>query len=85
MRRKIIKIQEAITEGDTYQVNYTTRLSSKVHYPISTLYTYLTHNNNGGYTALLDTEEVKVASISPELFFQKVRLTIKQTLLLVSR
>ena len=78
MRRKIIKIQEAITEGDTYQVNYTTRLSSKVHYPISTLYTYLTHSNNGGYTALLDTEEVKVASISPELFFQKVRLTIKQ-------
>ena len=71
MRRKIIKIQEVITEGDTYQVNYTTRLSSKVHYPISTLYTYLTHNNNGGYTALLDTEEVKVASISPELFFQK--------------
>ena len=71
MRRKIIKIQEAITEGDTYQVNYTTRLSSKVHYPISMLYTYLTHNNNGGYTALLDTEEVKVASISPELFFQK--------------
>ncbi|OFN39321.1 anthranilate synthase component I family protein [Staphylococcus sp. HMSC069E10] len=71
MRRKIIKIQEAITEGDTYQVNYTTRLSSKVHYPISMLYTYLTHNNNGSYTALLDTEEVKVASISPELFFQK--------------
>ena len=71
MRGKIIKIQEAITEGDTYQVNYTTRLSSKVHYPISMLYTYLTHNNNGGYTALLDTEEVKVASISPELFFQK--------------
>ncbi|WP_049335039.1 chorismate-binding protein [Staphylococcus hominis] len=71
MRRKIIKIQEAITEGDTYQVNYTTRLSSKVHYSISMLYTYLTHNNNGGYTALLDTEEVKVASISPELFFQK--------------
>lgn len=71
MRRKIIKIQEAITEGDTYQVNYTTRLSNKVHYPISMLYTYLTHNNNGGYTALLDTEEVKVASISPELFFQK--------------
>ncbi|MHB7918733.1 chorismate-binding protein [Staphylococcus hominis] len=71
MRRKIIKIQEAITEGDTYQVNYTTRLSSKVYYPISMLYTYLTHNNNGGYTALLDTEEVKVASISPELFFQK--------------
>ena len=71
MRRKIIKIQEAITEGDTYQVNYTTRLSSKVHYSISMLYTYLTYNNNGGYTALLDTEEVKVASISPELFFQK--------------
>ena len=81
MRRKIIKIQEAITEGDTYQVNYTTRLSSKVHYPISMLYTYLTHNNNGGYTALLDTEEVKVASISPELFFQKGTFNDKENVI----
>ena len=81
MRRKIIKIQEAITEGETYQVNYTTRLSSKLHYPISVLYNYLTQANNGDYTALLDTEEVKVASISPELFFQKGTFNEKENII----
>ena len=81
MRRKIIKVQEAITEGETYQVNYTTRLSSKLHYPISVLYNYLTQANNGDYTALLDTEEVKVASISPELFFQKGTFNEKENII----
>ena len=71
MQDKIKQVQDAITDGETYQVNYTTRLVSDIHYPISDLYYYLTQTNNGGYTALLDVEEIKVASISPELFFQK--------------
>ncbi|PTE68672.1 aminodeoxychorismate synthase component I [Staphylococcus devriesei] len=71
MIEKIKKVQAAIVEGETYQVNYTTRLESEIYYPISILYDYLTQTNNGGYTALLDTEEVNVASVSPELFFQK--------------
>lgn len=71
MRLKIQQVQAAIVEGETYQVNYTTRLTSDIHYPISELYAYLTQTNNGGYTALLDTEDIQVASISPELFFQK--------------
>ncbi|MCJ1656938.1 anthranilate synthase component I family protein [Staphylococcus sp. NRL 16/872] len=71
MRFKIQQVQAAIVEGETYQVNYTTRLTSDIHYSISELYTYLTQTNNGGYTALLDTEDLQVASISPELFFQK--------------
>lgn len=71
MEDKIKHVQDAIIEGETYQVNYTTRLVSDIYYPISDLYYYLTQTNNGGYTALLDVEEIKVASISPELFFQK--------------
>ncbi|PNZ68699.1 anthranilate synthase component I family protein [Staphylococcus croceilyticus] len=71
MRLKVQQVQAAIVEGETYQVNYTTRLTSDIHYPISELYAYLTQTNNGGYTALIDTEDIQVASISPELFFQK--------------
>ena len=71
MKEKIKSIQHAIVEGDTYQVNYTTRLTDNIYFPIHQLYRQLTTVANGNYTALLDTDEVKVASISPELFFQK--------------
>ncbi|MEJ7173522.1 aminodeoxychorismate synthase component I [Staphylococcus caprae] len=71
MMRKIKLIQQAIVEGHTYQVNYTTRLYSAIHFPITALYDKLTVHQNGHYTALLDTPEIQVASISPELFFQK--------------
>lgn len=71
MMRKIKLIQQAIVEGHTYQVNYTTRLYSVIHFPITALYDKLTAHQNGHYTALLDTPEIQVASISPELFFQK--------------
>lgn len=71
MMRKIKLIQQAIVEGHTYQVNYTTRLYSAIHFPITALYDKLTAHQNGHYTALLDTPEIQVASISPELFFQK--------------
>ncbi|MGX0910603.1 aminodeoxychorismate synthase component I [Staphylococcus caprae] len=71
MMRKIKLIQQAIVEGHTYQVNYTTRLYSAIHFPITALYDKLTAHQNGHYTVLLDTPEIQVASISPELFFQK--------------
>ena len=71
MKEKIQSIQHAIVEGDTYQVNYTTRLTDDIYLPIHQLYRQLTTEANGNYTALLDTDEIKVASISPELFFQK--------------
>ena len=67
----IKRVQQAIVEGETYQVNYTARLTDNIYYPISTLYERLTQFSNGNYTALLQTDEIQVASISPELFFQK--------------
>lgn len=66
----IKQVQKAIVEGNTYQVNYTTRLSDDVKGPISELYHVLQGGNHGHYSALMDTKEVQIASLSPELFFQ---------------
>ena len=63
-------IQREIVDGWTYQVNYTTRLEAQATMPICALYDALTQQANGNYTALLDTDELRIASISPELFFQ---------------
>ncbi|EKU48554.1 anthranilate synthase component I family protein [Staphylococcus massiliensis] len=64
-------IQREITEGNTYQVNYTTRLSRPISQGIADIYHALSEGGHGSYTVMIDTDDVKVASISPELFFQK--------------
>lgn len=64
-------IQSAIIEGNTYQVNYTTRLTDQIRQPIADLYYTLLQQNHGFYAALIDTEEIQIASMSPELFFQR--------------
>lgn len=71
MIQHIQQVQAAIVEGNTYQVNYTTRMYDRIRMPISEMYDYLTRSSHGNYTALLDTDELQIASISPELFFQR--------------
>ncbi|PTJ23704.1 aminodeoxychorismate synthase component I [Staphylococcus simulans] len=71
MIQHIQQVQDAIVEGNTYQVNYTTRMYDRIRMPISEMYDYLTRSSHGNYTALLDTDELQIASISPELFFQR--------------
>src|SRR5699024_2306438 len=70
MIKHIKYVQHAITERNTYQVNYTTRLKNDIREPISELYHVLQRYNHGYYSALIDTDEVQIASLSPELFFQ---------------
>lgn len=70
IQQQIRQIQNEILEGETYQVNYTTRLEAPVSTDIQTLYGQLTKQTNGRYTVMMDTEELQIASISPELFFQ---------------
>ncbi|PTF73505.1 anthranilate synthase component I family protein [Staphylococcus chromogenes] len=70
IQHQIERIQQEIIEGQTYQVNYTTRLEAPITMGIQSLYQQLTAQTNGHYTALFDTDEIQVASISPELFFQ---------------
>lgn len=68
--KNIQSIQQEIVDGWTYQVNYTTRLEAPAATSMSVLYHQLTQQANGGYTALIDTDVLQIASISPELFFQ---------------
>lgn len=82
LQAHIQAVQQAIVEGNTYQVNYTTRLYDEIRVPITELYAYLTRNAHGNYTVLLDTAELQVASISPELFVQKGRFKEQENVVL---
>lgn len=85
IKQHIRTIHKEITEGWTYQVNYTTRFESHQVVPISRLYAYLTQKGNGHYTVLMDTEVLQIASISPELFFQVGQFDTDQQRTIVSK
>lgn len=62
-------IQDEIRLGNTYQVNYTTRLTGygEINYQ---MYQALLKRNNGKYTAYFERSNRKILSMSPELFFE---------------
>lgn len=68
--RQIEAIQHEIRLGNTYQVNYTTRLTAPNTegnlYPV---YKQLAQSH-GDYTAYIEDDDATIVSISPELFFQ---------------
>ncbi|WP_245751678.1 aminodeoxychorismate synthase component I [Amphibacillus marinus] len=66
----IRKIKEAIRIGDTYQVNYTTRLLSNFKGDGASFYHKLMKNQQASYSAFLDLENYQILSASPELFFK---------------
>ncbi|MDH3308570.1 MAG: aminodeoxychorismate synthase component I [Acidimicrobiia bacterium] len=63
------QIRERIRQGDTYQVNYTTRMRSHLEGDPIGWYLDLVAAQSGGYGAFLDTGRFQVVSASPELFF----------------
>ncbi|MBI3647313.1 MAG: aminodeoxychorismate synthase component I, partial [Actinobacteria bacterium] len=67
--RAIREIHERIRDGDTYQVNYTLRLRSRVAGDERGLYRDLCHAQRGAYAAYLDLGRYRILSASPELFF----------------
>lgn len=62
-------VRAHIAEGDTYQVNLTTRLTGTVAGDPAWLYTDLAAAQGGTHNAYLDTGRFAVVSASPELFF----------------
>ena len=66
---KLNTIQDEIRLGNTYQVNYTTRLTGngEINYQ---MYQTLLQKNNGRYTAYFERSNRKILSMSPELFFE---------------
>ncbi len=65
-------IKEAIERGDTYQVNYTTRLEAAFDGDAFSFYKQLADNQQSSYSAYLSLDgHRKILSASPELFFRK--------------
>lgn len=81
--RGVATIREAIADGETYQINYTFRLTSVLELwtsgpldpwtfgPLDPLYASLASVERVPYAAFLETDEWSVLSLSPELFFRR--------------
>ena len=65
------RIHELIAAGETYQVNHTMRLRSRVEGDARGLYRDLCYAQRGAYSAYLDLGRYRVLSASPELFFER--------------
>src|SRR5690625_4341549 len=68
--KRIATIQEAIAQGMTKQVNYTTRLTSQFRGEPYAFYQQLLKNQQADYSAYLDIGSHQILSASPELFFK---------------
>ena len=66
----IARIRSHIAAGDTYQVNHTLRLRSRVEGDDRGLYRDLCYAQRGAYSAYLNLGRYRVLSASPELFFR---------------
>ena len=66
----IDRIRELIAAGETYQVNHTMRLRSRVEGDPRGLYRDLCYAQRGAFCAYLDLGRYRILSASPELFFE---------------
>lgn len=66
----VSRVHAAISEGDTYQVNLTTRLRSALGGDLTARYAELAGRQQAAYCAYLDLGRWAVLSTSPELFFR---------------
>lgn len=71
--KNVKKIQEFIAAGDTYQVNYTTKLKFNIKGSAIDLYQQLRQNQQVGYGAFIKSREFNILSYSPELFFRQTQ------------
>jgi para-aminobenzoate synthetase/4-amino-4-deoxychorismate lyase len=68
--RRIDRIRELIAEGQTYQVNFTFKYKFKFCGDYISFYRDLRSVQPTAYSALLDTGDIQILSLSPELFFR---------------
>jgi para-aminobenzoate synthetase / 4-amino-4-deoxychorismate lyase len=66
----INKIKDYIRNGDTYQVNFSYRLTSAENYDPRELFTQMIHAQGYGYGAFANIEDLIICSASPELLFR---------------
>jgi para-aminobenzoate synthetase/4-amino-4-deoxychorismate lyase len=69
-REAVEKIKYFISEGDTYQVNYTIKGKFNFSGNPGALFKQLIYNQSAQYTAFINTGEKLIISVSPEIFFK---------------
>lgn len=74
--RSIRKIKKYISEGETYQINYTVKGKFNFNGDIVTFFSNLIFNQSAKYIALINLGDEIIFSVSPELFFQTDLKTI---------
>lgn len=67
---QIKRIQEYIAAGETYQVNFTDKVSVVAEIGADVAFTTLLQQQPVAYSALLNIEGHQILSLSPELFFK---------------
>ncbi len=65
----IKRIKRSIAEGDTYQVNYTFRLTARFEGSAFDVFLRLVQAQPSPYCAFIETNDFSICSTSPELFF----------------
>lgn len=68
--KNIERIKKYISQGDTYQVNYTVKSRFDFKGDISSLFCELLFSQSARYSAFINDEKQYVLSLSPELFFE---------------
>lgn len=75
-QQKIDYIRQQIASGNTYQTNYTIKLTAPFNDNPIDYYHFLQKNNHAGYCAYIEFDNYCILSISPELFFKLDKQTI---------
>jgi len=69
--KAIAQIHHHLRQGDTYQVNYTVQLKQDLNANPFTIYNRMVVEQEAGYNAYVEHDEMAVISMSPELFFEQ--------------
>ena len=69
--KAIAQIHHHLRQGDTYQVNYTVQLKQDLSANPFSIYNRMVVEQEAGYNAYVEHDEMAVISMSPELFFEQ--------------
>ncbi len=70
-RSAISKIKRLISDGDTYQVNFTFRISCSAPDNAEAFFLNLFRHHRPDHGAFVNTGSIKIASLSPEIFIER--------------
>ena len=69
--KAITQIHHHLRQGDTYQVNYTVQLKQELSANPFAIYNRMVVEQEVGYNAYVEHDDMAVISMSPELFFEQ--------------